>query len=135
MVSSPNSIGRGQWSCNFIFLLFSCMCFWQFSASGHSPLDLIWWLTFQVPDWWDSIDLSDFLAARPMEFHWSGHWNFKTLCILLFEYELGWIASLASGTSQQSMDFKGKNWKNFQNSFFTAWKLTLVGESPVDSRM
>ncbi len=64
---------------NFIFLLFSYMCFWQLSASGHypaRPLDLIWWLTFQVSDWWNSIDLADFSSNRPMKFHKSD-WFFK----------------------------------------------------------
>ncbi len=42
----------------------------------RSPLDLIWWLTFQIPDQWNSISLADFSGTRPMEFHRSG-WFFK----------------------------------------------------------
>ncbi len=55
--SSPSSIGQGQWNCNFIFLLFSCMCFW------HGPS-----LGFNLK--------TNFSVIRPMEFHRSG-WFFK----------------------------------------------------------
>ncbi len=60
-------------------MFLAVQCHWAFCPARS--LDLIWWLSFQVPDCWKSIDLSEFSGTRPMEFHRSSHWNFKTLCI------------------------------------------------------
>ncbi len=51
--------------------------FFRYQTNGISSITLI----FQVPDLWSSIDLADFSSIRLMEFRWSGHWNFQTLCI------------------------------------------------------
>ncbi len=66
--------------------------FFHIYVSGHStqpihPLDLIWWLTFQVSNQWNSINLAIEISKHSTP--------------LRFKSELGWAAFLASGTPQQ----------------------------------
>ncbi len=118
-----------------IYVLLAAQCLWALRPA--CPLDLIWRLSFHVPDWWNSSDLSDFSGTmadfshmRLMEFHWSDHWNFKMLCIPLFWV---WIRlnCIFGLWDTSAMDFKGRNTEKItlQKSFFTTWKLMLFRES------
>ncbi len=56
------------------YVLLAAQCLWTLCPA--CPLALIWWLTFQVPDLWNSINLTDFSGNRPVEFHRSS-WFLK----------------------------------------------------------
>ncbi len=129
MVSSTSSIGRDQF--DFCHLCASSSSV-PLGTLPDPPLNLIWWLTFQVPDRWNSIDLADFSGTRPVEFHWSGHWNFKMLCISSLGVWI-WLNCIFGLWDPSAMDFKEKNWKNnFQKIIFhylkidAFWRITPV---------
>ncbi len=129
---------------NYPYVLLVAQCFWALCPAR--PLHLIWWLTFQVPDQWNSINVADLSGTRPMELNRSGWffqvpdgWNSINLVIeiskhsapLYFEYELGWTAFLASGT-HSAIDFKKKKTEKttFKKLFFPTWKMTFLENHP-----
>ncbi len=136
---------------NFLFKIFTCVkcnylwshlqvrldvangivtLFFYFShiwASGSSvPLS-----TLPSSSIWFNL-MTNFSGTRLLEFHWSGYWNFKTLCIHLLRV---WIRldCIFGLWDTSAMDFKEKNTekKTFKKSFLTNWKLILIRESPL----
>ncbi len=131
--------------CNFIFLLFSCMCFWQLSSSRHSASLSI---RFNL--------MTIFSGTRSMGFHQSG-WFFwyRTNRIrsiwLIFQvadripliWSLKFQNALHLSTlsinwtelhfwPQQRISRKKKTQKiTFKKLFFPTWKLTLFRQSPI----
>ncbi len=114
-----------------LFFLFSHVC-----ASGSSaPLG-----TLPSPS--IGFNLTNFLGTRPMGFHWSG-WFFMCqtdgiplICSLKFQNALhlstlcmNWTELHFWALGHLSYGFQEE--KLFKKLFFSTWKLTLFGESPM----
>ncbi len=123
-----------------LFFYFSHIC-----ASGSSaplgtlpahPLDLIRWLTFQVSDQWNSINLSDFSGTRPVEFQRS-RWFFKcqtTGIPLIWSLKFQntpHLSTLSMNWAELHFWLMGhlSNGITFKKIFSSAWKLMLYRET------
>ncbi len=127
-----------------MYVLLAAQHLWTLYPS--CPLDIIFWLTFQVPDQWNSINPADFSGTRSMKFHCSGRF-FKCLingipliwllkfqnALHVFTLSMNWGEQHFWPMGHLNNGFQEKNTEKitFKKLFFPIWKLTLFEKSPI----
>ncbi len=120
---------------------------WKLTLFGESPIyspNRNWLLPHLVCTFGYSVPLGTlpspsigfnvmaFSGTRPMKLHWSGHWNFKMLCIppLWVRIGLNYILVL---WDTSAMDFMKKKPEQiiFKKSLFATWRVWSPEPPPV----